>query len=188
MELTDELLKKAAVHITNSLFKLGDEFTRPTQRMQFIGGSILDGAETIQGGLSKRSMERVMSRFIAEAFTNKPKKIDMSVCIKSGVLMEFSDTKEFAKNAVVGKLLRVNGTNSYTTTRGNSALYCRPMFNHTHAHSNGWNRSPIPDGFVIRVFGKHISEEGHIFDNMSDINWSNITMFEITGIMGEYQL
>ena len=192
MELTDELLKRAAAHVTNNLFELGDEPNRPTQRIQFIGGSILDGAETIQGGLNKRSMERVMSRLIAEAFTNKPKKIDMSVCIESGVDCE---SLHLMGNIEIwlptGKLLEIKKDEFYTIV--SPVEFCRPRFSTPnnpfyHVKPKGWNRCPIPEGFVIRVFGKSISEEGHICDNMSDINWSNITMFEITGIIGDYQL
>lgn len=114
-----------------------------------------------------------------------PKKIDMSVCIESGIDCEFSDKKDFTEDNI-SKLYGLTTYNSIATFHDGRNKYrnhCRPRFNHIHASPTGWDKCPIPEGFRIKVWT-------HCNDWTQDSDqWDRDTiMIEVISITKGYEL
>ncbi len=123
----------------------------------------------------------------------EPKKINMSVCIESGIDCEFW-SGETAVFKVVGKLHSiVSGAYPFrvsTETKDiwNDCMNCRPRMNHIHASPTGWDKYPIPEGFKVNVWTRYNEDVYENADYIHDVNWRSVTMFEITGIADDYEL
>ena len=120
------------------------------------------------------------------------KKIDMSVCIESGIDCEFWDAHDAEEEYVISKLLNIDirreylreimheGTQSYCQS-------CRPRMNHINASPSGWDTCPLPEGFVITLWGREGSEPLTAL-NYFKVGWHDITMFQVTGTAEGYIL
>ena len=115
----------------------------------------------------------------------KPKKIDMSVCIESGIDCEFSNKPEVDWKLVeISKLLEVSaGDYMYWLSKTSGFRHCRPRFNHIHASPTGWDKCPIPEGFRIKVW-THCND----WTQDSDQWDKDIIMIESIGITKGYEL
>ena len=124
--------------------------------------------------------------------TEKPKKIDMSICIESGIDCEFSDmTETSSSRRYFSKLLHIGNDSAYgrffKSGQHQNFLRCRPRMNHIHASPAGWITCPIPEGFIINYWNTNNT----VYTNMityKEKHWKAITMFQITGIQGGWKL
>lgn len=150
------------------------------------------------------------NQFTARAFGElikskpKPKKIDMSVCIESGIDMEFSDCDDFVKSETIdiGKLASIINDKFRPYKSDCDAIYpyCRPRMNHIHACPDGFDKCPVPEGFVVNVNYRQPSllvDAEHLLGNgleASRYTWNHaggltdIIAFEVTGIAEGYTL
>jgi len=116
------------------------------------------------------------------------KKIDMSVCIESGIDCEFTDNERFY-NSTISKLTKSNII--YWTEKNKKQ--CRPRMNHIHASPTGWDKCPIPKGFNIKIYwvtSQYMPLACEEFSTYYEMerSWSNIVMFEVTGIAEGWEL
>ena len=134
----------------------------------------------------------VLTEFVAKlevegCTSGKPKKIDMSVCITSGIDCEFSDYEEFTPKQVWIDTLSPRDSGRHSSTRQSSYRFCRPRMNgHPHASPTGWDTCPLPEGFVIDVYGKKNDMKG--VKNMDSVQWKSVRMFQVTGIAEGFEL
>ncbi len=116
------------------------------------------------------------------AIANEPtedKVIDMSHFIDSGLMMYF-------KNGHYGYLKGIDGR-LYKNQRGQLSGNCQPIFNHDYASMEGWDKSPIPEGYVIRY--KKFKNDFVIYykSDYSKLDWSKVAMFRIVGIKDKFK-
>ncbi len=128
--------------------------------------------------------EKCSRRHFELLIANEPtedKIIDMSHFIDSGLLMRFSDyTDSVGRLAYLQNIL---SQDEYKYRNSNDALYrrCTPQFNKDYASMEGWDKPPIPEGYVIKLvyFG-----DPTIFTtaDYTTVIWENVRMFRITAI------
>ena len=113
-------------------------------------------------------------------------KIDMAVCIDSGIDCEFLIPNTEDKWSM-DILREIRDSTSIYGTRRHNGMYelCRPRMNHIHASPTGWETCPLPEGFVIRGYS-----DGCSFDIPNYFtNWNEATpMLQVTGIAEGYEL
>jgi len=120
----------------------------------------------------------------------KTKRIDMSVCIESGIDCEFSCSLEQPEDVwSYGKLKAIDGEDDmpHLTHDNNWYEHCRPRMNHIHACPNGFDKCPLPEGFKIKWW---FNIDGESSESLSHcLMWDkNVTMFEVTGIAEGFEL
>ena len=110
--------------------------------------------------------------------SEKPKKIDMSVLIKSKLDCEFRQHE--GMEWAVGKL---------TKDIYDFGFLQRPRFNHTHASPVGFKEMPIPEGFIVKTWSYDIHKCWvSTTSNYLELDWSKVQMFEVTGIQEDFAL
>ena len=117
------------------------------------------------------------------------KKIDMSVCIESGILCEVDSQEPPFKSTALVKLKGVypHLDTPYEAERGSLWVRGRPAMNgHIHASPTGWDKCPLPEGFVIRVWDMALNDCG--MTDYLKLDWTTLTMFQVTGIAEGYEL
>lgn len=127
-------------------------------------------------------IQRAILVWAENLFKPLVKKINMSVCIESGIDMEFYSCEVWK----LGRLYAVmadgqydNGCNEYFGT-------CRPRMNHTHASPTGWEQCPIPEGFVVDLYFSDCQNLNVTIH--SKIDWQHVIMFEVTDIAAGWEL
>jgi len=123
----------------------------------------------------------------------KPKKIDMSVCIESGIDCEFSEYHDFRRdtNSSVGKLSLIDMDSKYPfefDNGDNCKEHCRPRFNHIHASPTGFVEMPLPEGFEIKAWYRDDEIDVLTTTMYNDMSWGTVIMFQVTGIQENYTL
>ncbi len=119
----------------------------------------------------------------------KPKKIDMSVCIESQIDCEFSDLP-LGDSTYISKLkklipeLRLGYIDTKQDRRWRN---CRPRFNHIHAKPKGWDKCPVPEGFILKIWNKQMDDRPSTSGSQITC-WENVTMFQVTGLQEEWEL
>ncbi len=110
----------------------------------------------------------------------KPKKIDMSVCIESGIDCEFWDNDcPIPIDYTIAKIkdMEVNYDN------------CRPRMNgHIHASPTGWDKCPLPEGFTVIVWDRYGHRTNWATNDCSLLKWENVAMFQVAGITKGWEL
>ena len=128
--------------------------------------------------------------YIVNPITPKPKKIDMSACIESGIDMLFWNNN--AEEKRIGKLARMPVTSAngdcYFIIDNDlewEYIHCRPRFNHIHASPTGYKEMPIPEGFIVESWDgdDYLGER-----DCEEYNWKDVVMFKITGVQEGYEL
>lgn len=121
-------------------------------------------------------------------------KIDLSRLIESELDCEFRvmGDKEF-QNSTIGKLIGVGieALYPFQIEADTRSLYtlCRPRMNHIHACPNGYEKSPLPDGFkVVITFQDKSHSTVHTTDNQLDNHWRNARYIEILGVSEGWEL
>jgi len=102
------------------------------------------------GGPNLYTVPDCMKYFEINPPKPKVKKIDLSVCIKSGIDMEFADEDTDAdKWWVVGKLsaIKVYEKLYYVDEQGANFRFCRVRQNHWHSWQGG--SCPLPEGLNV---------------------------------------
>ena len=121
----------------------------------------------------------------------KLKKIDMSVCIESGIDCEFSDLKSDYGHTYIGNLLNIiSGIEDKYVAKIDNYSYCRPRMNHVHGCPDGFDKCPLPEGFEVRYWwpvGLHNIADSRMIVN-DNTQWQDITHFEVTGIADGWEL
>ena len=117
----------------------------------------------------------------------KLKKIDMSVCIESGILCDMTDCN-LGISPTISSLLEIknlDGVDYYFSTDGRDFNQCAPLMNgHIHAKPKGWDKCPIPQGFEIKAY----TFNNEILIGDSSKVWDlSINMFEVTGYVEGYE-
>jgi len=116
------------------------------------------------------------------------KKIDMSACIESGIDCEFAmDGKKDVTTIRSLRSINLELKLPYIDDLYREWKYCRPRMNgHIHVSPDGWDKCPIPDGFIIQYWDK----VGNSIECITVNNeWSkDIIMFQITCIAEGYTL
>ena len=135
-------------------------------------------------------LERLSEIALAKVEPEEPKRIDMSVCIKSGILCRIT-----VVNPVYGASKSFMAFyNAQIDMRVKEKKYkVEPlMFGHIHASPTGWQSCPIPEGFLLTIYwttngGVRTDREIGSCDKKV---WSYfpITMFQITGIAKGWKL
>jgi len=154
--------------------------------------------------LTNHSEWDLISKALRENEIIKLKKIDMSVCIESGIDCEFSEDgfeqpveNQYYDKTVycIDKLFNIGGRESehrhISMIHGtnNWFEYCRPRMNHTHSSPTMWDKCPLPEGFIITTWLDGCSEVGVEGQKEYSSNvWSRIHMFQVTGIAEGYEL
>lgn len=119
----------------------------------------------------------------------KLQKINMHQCISSKIDMEFSDKKFTTTYISVGKLNQIqDGVKPFVLSQGHTFNHCRPRMNHIHACPDGFDKCPLPEGFIINLWN---NKGGKVWAGNSsgcDRNWGYIIMFEVVGIVDGYEL
>jgi len=118
------------------------------------------------------------------------KKIDMSVCIESGIDCEFSFDFDVAVS--IGKLAKISD-NGYEDTQVDYFDYCRPRMNHIHACPDGFDKCPLPEGFLIKAYyigspTQNGLKQLSVVSGYKTYIWTNVIAFEVTGIAEGYEL
>ncbi len=118
------------------------------------------------------------------AIANEPtedKVIDMSHFIDSGLEMEFwNGVLKMKWSGYLHVILNVSNC-KYTNKHGESFEYCSPKFNYDYASMTGWDKPPIPEGYVINF----LHYDGQCGDKCCDYNdmvWEDVRIFRITSI------
>jgi len=122
-----------------------------------------------------------------ERIPPKLKKIDMSVCIESGIDCEFG-REDKLDSLIIRKLISIDEQGNYITAFDWEYDFCRPRMNHIHASPTGWDKCPLPEGFIITIFKDDGSPMSGRESSDKDNAWTVIRMFEITGIADGYEL
>lgn len=127
----------------------------------------------------------------------EPKLIDMSVCIESGIDCEFVGNDANKDEESFGKLQEyttVGNTPEYKRINGGYYYACRPRMNgHIHASPDGWNKCPIPEGFVVKYWfirSDMLKSSTTSTPECPEIqtDWSNVNMFEVVAVHEDYML
>jgi len=136
--------------------------------------------------INENMIEKLCPQQIKES---KPKiKIDMSRCIESGIDSEFSEDKG---GWFVSKLRYISDFGRFEDFHHLMYKYCRPRMNHIHASPTGWDKCPIPEGFIINMYSFELSTGMALcgsYKNYHSLDWTFIKMFEITDIAEDYEL
>jgi hypothetical protein len=128
----------------------------------------------------------------------KPKVIDLSRLIDSGIDCEFSDSEDF--NLVsIGQLAGIFiSTDSYkmpySTTHGRVYPYATPRLDHW-MHWDGRSTEPLPDGLMIEwKMGPGPGYEGAVESqkimwgyHLEDDDYDNVTAFRVVGLAEDYK-
>ena len=113
------------------------------------------------------------------------KKIDMSRCIESGILMEFWDVPTDEEDYAMSILMKID--HDCFRCKQNCAWYfCRPRFGFPHANPMGWEECPLPEGFVIRVWFRDC-DSAEFNQYIKLCCWADITMFEVLRLADGYE-
>ena len=116
----------------------------------------------------------------------EPKKIDMSVCVESRILCLFTKV-----NPVYGErtqfLALYNMVLNHQVNKGD--LLATPyMDGFIHASPTGWDKCPIPEGFMVNVWTDNHSDVEVNYGSGHNGWRDEIIMFEITGIAEGWEL
>lgn len=121
---------------------------------------------------------------VEDCTSEKPKKINMSVCIESGIDCEFWEDNAAS---MIGQLDNIEEGVLYQDTLMGCHKHCRPRMNgHIHASPTGWDKCPLPEGFIIRVWDMALNDCG--MTDYLKLDWTTLIMFEVTGIAEGYEL
>lgn len=120
------------------------------------------------------------------------KKIDMSRCIESAIDCEFCDQDE--ADVRIEKLMSIHGGNFYDPSEHWD--YCHPRMNHIHACPVGFDESPLPEGFKIKIYRRDGNETKGLSVDFATFNQgreyriskNDIIAFEVTGIADGWEL
>ena len=141
--------------------------------------SIEDRIKRIEDFLSTLDAKQLPENMSNDHFSiilSEPKKIDMSVCIESGIDCEFNDHSFSMTPHNIGGLRVISTDDKPYHAESFSFRHCRPRFNHIHAVDGAFNKQPLPDGFEVMVFfvnGEVYQGEPREFD------WDKINRFKM---------
>ena len=111
----------------------------------------------------------------------------MTVCIESGIDCEFKDNDD-TDEWHVDKLIQLEG-GKFLDPRADAWCNCRPRMNHIHASPTGWDKCPLPEGFVIKFWDcDGTYQETNEPTKLPFWGKNQITMFQVTGIAEGYEL
>lgn len=132
--------------------------------------------------------------YIVNPLMPKPKKIDMSVCIKSKVDCEFfhDSNSRYYIDTLVEIITKETKKLIYHSTNGRFLNCCRPRFStpekpYYHASPKGWDKCPIPIGLKFSYWDINNTEFKNSGKNHLLIDWSTVLMFEVTGYAQGYE-
>lgn len=130
----------------------------------------------------------VLNDDVFEPIKPEPIKIDMSVCIESGIDCEFAYA-DGDYGCLYGKLAAIaDGYFHLNNKTRNTYTGCRPRMNHIHASPDGWDKSPVPDGFKIVVWDNYNNKTNWVIGDSDFLKWENVAMFKVTGIQEGFEI
>ncbi len=136
----------------------------------------------------KQKQENLEAELVAaesillDIIANEPtedKVIDMSHFIDSGLMMRFRDRSNISTTYDYLKEIRGN---LYFNYRDVDFRCCQPLVNRPYASMEGWDKSPIPEGYVIEYKKFKSSMVIRYEADYNELDWSEIGMFRITAI------
>ncbi len=134
-------------------------------------------AERLEAALEDANS--VLQATIANEKT-EDKIIDMSHFIGSGLMMAFwycgNDSISY------GYLQGILTSGVFRTSSDFLFKRCRPILNHDYALMTGWDKPPIPEGYVIEYKKFKSMQFTHYEPVYDKLDWSGVAMFRIVAI------